>query len=48
MIGPLAIKAAKLAIDRGSQMDLESGLEFEQTCYATILSSSDRLEGLSS
>ncbi|ORY90669.1 ClpP/crotonase-like domain-containing protein [Leucosporidium creatinivorum] len=44
--GPLALRAAKLAIDTGSQLDLESGLDFEATCYQTILKSTDRLEGL--
>ncbi|KAM0787938.1 hypothetical protein ACM66B_006143 [Microbotryomycetes sp. NB124-2] len=44
--GPLALRAAKSAIDVGSQLDLESGLDFESTSYATILKSQDRLEGL--
>ncbi|ORY90668.1 ClpP/crotonase-like domain-containing protein [Leucosporidium creatinivorum] len=44
--GPLALRAAKLAIDTGSQLDLEFGLDSEATCYQTILKSTDRLEGL--
>ncbi|KAI8592224.1 putative enoyl-CoA hydratase/isomerase family [Geranomyces variabilis] len=44
--GPVAVKAAKLAIDRGSQVDIASGLAFEQTCYAQVIPTEDRLEGL--
>ncbi|KAK4051313.1 hypothetical protein OIO90_004794 [Microbotryomycetes sp. JL221] len=44
--GPLALRAAKSAIDVGSQLDLESGLDFERASYATILKTQDRLEGL--
>jgi methylglutaconyl-CoA hydratase len=43
---PLAVRAAKTAIDTGSQLDLESGLDLERACYATILLTQDRLEGL--
>nr|CDJ97577.1 Crotonase domain containing protein [Haemonchus contortus] len=32
--GPLAVRLAKIAIDTGSQMDLNSGLVVEQQCYA--------------
>ncbi|CDS00874.1 hypothetical protein [Sporisorium scitamineum] len=44
--GPLAIRAAKLAIDKGEQMDPETALDFERQCYETILGTKDRLEGL--
>ncbi len=44
--GPLAIRAAKLAIDRGEAMDLESGLDFEHAAYNSLIKTSDRLEGL--
>ncbi|KAI8825602.1 ClpP/crotonase-like domain-containing protein [Fimicolochytrium jonesii] len=44
--GPIAIRAAKLAIERGSQLDMASGLAFEQTCYAQVIPTEDRLEGL--
>ncbi|KAI9101995.1 ClpP/crotonase-like domain-containing protein [Phlyctochytrium arcticum] len=44
--GPVAIRMAKLAIDKGSQLDLSSGLAFEQTCYAQVIPTKDRLEGL--
>ncbi|XP_057873339.2 probable enoyl-CoA hydratase 2, mitochondrial isoform X2 [Cryptomeria japonica] len=44
--GPLAIKMAKVAIDRGSEVDTCSGMFIEETCYAEVLNSKDRLEGL--
>lgn len=44
--GPVAIKAAKQAISNGMKMDLRSGLELESACYARILPTEDRLEGL--
>ncbi|TLN21975.1 enoyl-CoA hydratase [bacterium] len=44
--GPLALRAAKRAIDKGMEMDLASGLAFESTCYETILGTEDRVEGL--
>eukprot|EP00351_Strombidinopsis_sp_SopsisLIS2011_P002528 CAMPEP_0116888786 /NCGR_PEP_ID=MMETSP0463-20121206/23976_1 /TAXON_ID=181622 /ORGANISM="Strombidinopsis sp, Strain SopsisLIS2011" /LENGTH=70 /DNA_ID=CAMNT_0004554235 /DNA_START=621 /DNA_END=833 /DNA_ORIENTATION=+ len=44
--GPVAIKAAKQAISNGMNMDLKSGLELESACYARILPTEDRLEGL--
>ncbi|KAJ3326884.1 hypothetical protein HDU76_012550 [Blyttiomyces sp. JEL0837] len=44
--GPIAIKMAKLAINQGSQLELSSGLSFEQSCYAQVIPTEDRLEGL--
>ncbi|KAL8279607.1 hypothetical protein RQP46_007920 [Phenoliferia psychrophenolica] len=44
--GPLALRAAKRAIDTGSRLDLESGLDLEYLCYQGIMPSKDRLEGL--
>ncbi|GAA5924003.1 uncharacterized protein JCM15063_005522 [Sporobolomyces koalae] len=44
--GPLALRAAKTAVDVGSQLDLESGLHVERLSYQTILHTRDRLEGL--
>ncbi|KAG0309154.1 hypothetical protein BGZ98_004900 [Dissophora globulifera] len=45
-MGPLAIRMAKSAIDKGTQFEIDSGLEYEQACYAQIMPSEDRLEGL--
>ncbi|KAF9983844.1 hypothetical protein BGZ75_004579 [Mortierella antarctica] len=47
-MGPLAIRMAKVAIDKGTQFEIDSGLEYEQACYAQIMPSEDRLEGLAS
>lgn len=44
--GPLAVKLAKIAIDRGSEVDTSSGMIIEEACYAQVLKSKDRLEGL--
>lgn len=44
--GPLALRAAKRAIDRGADMDLASALVFESTCYEVLIPTEDRREGL--
>lgn len=43
---PLAIAQAKLAIDMGYDVDLNTGLAIEQNAYAVTLPTKDRLEGL--
>lgn len=37
---------AKAAINGGCEVDLASGLALEEACYAQLLPSRDRLEGL--
>jgi methylglutaconyl-CoA hydratase len=44
--GPVAVRAAKTAIDRGSEVDINSGLAIESACYAHVIPTTDRLEGL--
>lgn len=44
--GPVALRAAKEAIDMGMDLAREAGLEVEQACYAKVLPTEDRLEGL--
>lgn len=44
--GPVALRMAKLAINRGLDLDQASGLAFERACYAQVLPTQDRLEGL--
>ncbi|GAA6025106.1 hypothetical protein JCM10207_003392, partial [Rhodosporidiobolus poonsookiae] len=44
--GPLALRAAKIAINVGAETDLESGLDVERLAYQTILQTEDRMEGL--
>ncbi|XP_059825896.1 methylglutaconyl-CoA hydratase, mitochondrial [Hypanus sabinus] len=44
--GPIAVRLAKLAINRGIEVDLKTGLEIEETCYAQVIPTKDRIEGL--
>ncbi|KAI9303492.1 ClpP/crotonase-like domain-containing protein [Cunninghamella echinulata] len=44
--GPIGVKLAKLAIDRGAHLDMDSGLEVEQSYYGQVIHTQDRLEGL--
>lgn len=44
--GPIAVKVAKIAIQEGLEMSKSSGFILEQQCYAQVLASKDRLEGL--
>lgn len=44
--GPVAVRVAKEAVDRGSEVDLESGMVIEQACYAQVIPTADRTEGL--
>ncbi|CBJ25863.1 enoyl-CoA hydratase [Ectocarpus siliculosus] len=45
--GPLAVRAAKLAIDEGLAMeDVEQGMAIERRLYARVLGTKDRDEGL--
>lgn len=44
--GPIAVQMAKLAIDRGTEVDLASGLAYEGAYYAQTIPTKDRIEGL--
>ena len=45
--GPaLALRAAKLAVDRGLQLDLASGLAFESQLFAALFGTHDKAEGM--
>ncbi|KAL9681089.1 hypothetical protein QQ045_012870 [Rhodiola kirilowii] len=44
--GPLALRMAKRAINKGLEVDMESALELEEDCYEQLLNTKDRLEGL--
>jgi enoyl-CoA hydratase/carnithine racemase len=45
--GPaLALRAAKLAVDRGLEMDLASGLAWESQLFAALFATDDRREGM--
>lgn len=44
--GPIAVRQAKLAIDKGFDVDLNTGLAIEQNAYEITIPTKDRLEGL--
>ncbi|KAI6645933.1 hypothetical protein LOD99_13190 [Oopsacas minuta] len=44
--GPIAVKLAKQAINAGMQTDLTTGLKIEEACYAQVIPTNDRIEGL--
>ncbi len=44
--GPVAVRAAKAAIDQGSELPIKPGLEVEARCYERVLPTQDRLEAL--
>ena len=44
--GPIALRLAKQAVTLGMQMDVNSGMAVEGACYAQVLHTRDRLEGL--
>ena len=47
--GPrFALKAAKEAIDRGGELDLDSGLALEKSLFAALFATHDRLVGMES
>ena len=44
--GPVAVRMVKQAVNRGFGADLETGLAIERACYAQVIPTKDRLEGL--
>jgi enoyl-CoA hydratase/carnithine racemase len=44
--GPVAVRQAKLAINKGMQCSLDVGLKVESTAYDITIPTEDRLEGL--
>lgn len=44
--GPIGVRMAKRAIDKGIQVDISSGYAIEESCYAQVVPTKDRLEGL--
>ncbi|MFC1872683.1 enoyl-CoA hydratase/isomerase family protein [Chloroflexota bacterium] len=45
-VGPLAVRAAKEAMTRGAEMDLEAGLTLENDLFAKLLDTEDYIEGI--
>jgi len=43
---PLALELAKEAVQAGSRMDLEQGIEYEAELFALLFSSADKDEGI--
>lgn len=44
--GPVGIKMAKQAINKGMEVDINTALSIEEACYAQVIPTKDRLEGL--
>lgn len=44
--GPIGVRMAKKAIDHGLQVDISTGYAIEEACYAQVIPTTDRLEGL--
>jgi len=44
--GPLAVKQAKIAVNKGIQVDLATGLKIEELAYDALIPTEDRVEGL--
>jgi len=44
--GPVGVQMAKLAINKGTEVDIASGLAFEEAAYAQVIPTKDRLEAL--
>jgi len=44
--GPVALRMAKAAINKGMGVDLASGLAYEEAYYAQVIPTKDRIEGL--
>lgn len=44
--GPIAVSQAKYAIDKGYEVDIQTGLAIEQKAYEVIIPTNDRIEGL--
>ncbi len=44
--GPIGVKLAKVAISKGIEVSIDDGFEIEKQCYAQLLDTEDRIEGL--
>ncbi|KAK0095923.1 hypothetical protein PV326_007050 [Microctonus aethiopoides] len=45
--GPIGVRMAKVAITKGIEVPIEDGFKIEKECYAQLINTEDRLEGLS-
>lgn len=46
MAAPIALAQAKKAIDKGIELSLDDAIDLEAQCYAVLIPTEDRLEGL--
>lgn len=44
--GPIGLAMVKKAVNMGMQTDLATGLAIEEACYAQVIPTKDRIEGL--
>lgn len=44
--GPVGVRMAKRAINKGLQVDITTGYSIEEDCYSQIIGTKDRIEGL--
>lgn len=44
--GPIGVAMAKMAINKGTEVDLASGLGFEEAAYSQVIPTKDRIEAL--
>ncbi|XP_078417218.1 enoyl-CoA hydratase domain-containing protein 2, mitochondrial isoform X2 [Cetorhinus maximus] len=44
--GPVAVRMAKQAMNKGIEVDISSGMAIEEMCYAQVIPTKDRLEGM--
>jgi methylglutaconyl-CoA hydratase len=44
--GPVGVRMAKEAIMKGTEVDVASGMAIERACYAQVIPTKDRMEGL--
>ncbi|XP_078526656.1 enoyl-CoA hydratase domain-containing protein 2, mitochondrial isoform X2 [Lissotriton helveticus] len=43
---PVAVKMAKLSMNKGFEVDIASGMSIEGMCYAQVIPTKDRIEGM--
>merc|ERR1719189_3319838 len=44
--GPVGVKMAKMAINKGMDVDIGTAMAIEEACYAQVIPTKDRMEGL--
>lgn len=44
--GPVAMRMAKVALNHGADVDLANGMAIEKACYAQVIPTLDRMEGI--